>query len=98
MQLGEPFAFVRLWEMWRYSQGKTVPSCTIITAAGNDLLRPNHERIPLVLRRDMEVFWLDHSIHDPTALGSLLAPSHDDGMEVYEVSTLVTFAPTSDPK
>ena len=91
----EPSDFVTLWEMWRDYQHKIVPYCTIITTAGTDLLRPEHKRTPLVLRRDMELSWLDRSNNDPTALLSLPTPSHDDEMEVYEASILVNTVATS---
>ena len=54
MRSGEPFAFAGLWPAWRDPEDNTVPSCTIITTAANDLLRPIHERMPVVLPREME--------------------------------------------
>ena len=82
MRSGEPFAFAGLWSVWRDPDGNAIPSCAIITTAANDLLRPIHERMPVILPRDMEEFWLD-------ALTSVLAPYSSDEMETYEVSSLV---------
>ena len=98
MRSGEPFAFAGLWSVWRDSDGARIPSCAIITTAANDLLRPIHDRMPVVLPRDTEAFWLDRSIDDPGALGSVLAPYPDDALESYQVSTLVNSAANDGPE
>ena len=89
MRSGEPFAFAGLRETWREPQGEVVPSCTIITAEANDLLRPIHYRMPVILSRGDEDFWLDRGEIDPTALADVLKPYPADAMEAYEVSSLV---------
>ncbi|MDE2937348.1 MAG: SOS response-associated peptidase [Chloroflexota bacterium] len=93
----EPFAFAGLWETWRNPEGETVRSCTIITTEANDLLRPIHERMPVILPRELEEFWLDGDVDDSAALSDVLAPYPDGSMEVYEVSTLVNKATNSGP-
>ena len=89
MRTGDPFAFAGLWETWRDSEGTVIPSCTIITTSTSDLLRPIHDRMPVILPRDAENFWLDRSVDDPATLGSVLTPYDDEAMEAYEVSALV---------
>ena len=89
MKSGEPFAFAGLWDSWRDPSGEIVRSCTIITTEANDLLRPIHNRMPVILPREMESFWLDHDVDDPGALSSVLAPYPGEEMEAYEVSSLV---------
>ena len=89
MRSGEPFAFAGLWSAWRDPEDNTVPSCTIITTAANDLLRPIHERMPVVLPREMEGLRLDQSVDGPAALDGVLSPYLDGAMEAYEVSALV---------
>ena len=98
MRSGEPFAFAGLWSLWRDPDGNRIPSCAIITTAANDLLSPIHDRMPVVLPRHMENFWLDHAIDDPATLASVLAPYPDDTMEAYEVSTLVNSAANDAPE
>ena len=49
MRSGEPFAFAGLWETWKDPEGTVIPSCTIITTTPNDLLRPIHNRMPVIL-------------------------------------------------
>ena len=88
----EPFAFAGLWESWRNPEGETIRSCTIITTEANDLLRPIHERMPVILPRELEEFWLDGDVTDSAALTDVLSPYPDEPMEAYEVSPLVNKA------
>ena len=94
MRSGEPFAFAGLWSVWRYPDGNRIPSCAIITTGANDLLSPIHGRMPVILPREIEEFWLDSSIEDP----GVLNPYPDDGMEAYEVSRLVNSVTNDGPE
>ena len=98
MRTGEPFAFAGLWSVWKDPDGNRIPSCAIITTAANDLLRPVHDRMPVVLPKEMEEFWLDPTVDDPNMLASVLAPYSDDAMDVYEVSALVNSAANDGPE
>ena len=89
MRSEEPLAFAGIWSIWKDTEGNSIPTCAIITTSANELLRPIHHRMPVILPRNMEGFWLDRSIQDPGALRSVLTPYPDDAMEAYEVSTLV---------
>ena len=89
MRSSEPFAFAGLWETWRNPDGQAIPSCTIITTEANDLLSPIHDRMPVILSRENEDFWLDRSENDPAMLGSVLSPYPTDAMVAYEISSLV---------
>ena len=84
---GESFA--SLWESWRDPQGDIVRSCTIITTVANDLVRPIHDRMPVILSREMESFWLDHDVVDPQLLQQVLVPYPSGLMDGCEVSPLV---------
>ena len=89
MKSGEPFAFAGLWDAWRDPNGGIVRSCTIITTEANELLRPIHNRMPVILPRDLESFWLDHDVEDWEVLSDVLVPYQSAEMDVYEVSSLV---------
>ena len=82
----EPFGFAGLWEHWTSPEGEEVLSCTIITTAANELLRPVHERMPVILTRDAEALWLDPNTQDPEKLLPLLQQYPSDQMEFYPVS------------
>ncbi len=98
MRSGEPFAFAGLWSVWRDPDGNRIPSCAVITTAANDLLRPIHDRMPVILPRDLEDLWLDGSIDDPAALCSVLKPHPGDEMETHGVSSLVNFVANDGPE
>ena len=85
----EPFAFAGLWETWRDPEGKVLPSCTILTTEANELLKSIHHRMPVILSRDNEDFWLDRGENDPAALADVLEPYPANEMDAYEVSSLV---------
>ena len=95
---GEPFAFAGLWDTWRDPTGESVSSCTIITTEANELLRPIHDRMPVILPRDVEPLWLDHEMQDAAVLGGLLTPYPTAAMDAYEVSTLVNSAVNDGPE
>ena len=97
MKSGEPFAFAGLWESWKDPSGEAVRSCTIITTSANDQLRPIHHRMPVILPRDLEEFWLDSEVQEPSFLSQVLAPYPDNELDAYEVSTLVNTATNDDP-
>ena len=95
MASGEPFAFAGLWDAWRDPKGEVLRSCTIITTSANELLSPIHDRMPVILPRELESLWLDHDIQDPAALDGILRPYPAEAMEVHEVSSLVN-SPAND--
>ena len=97
MRSGEPFAFAGIWSMWKDPEDNSIPTCAIITTSANELLKPIHHRMPVILPRNMEGFWLDRSIQDTTELRSVLTPYPDDAMEAYEVSTLVNSVANDGP-
>jgi putative SOS response-associated peptidase YedK len=68
-----PFAFAGLWSIWRGGEDDVVRSCTILTTAANAAVAPLHDRMPVILRRDAEVAWLDPST-TRRQLEELLAP------------------------
>ena len=60
----------------------------------NGLLGPIHDRMPVILPRELESLWLDHDIQDP-ALAGILTPYTTAEMAAYEVSSLVN-SPAND--
>ena len=98
MESGEPFAFAGLWAMWRDSEGNRIPSCTVITTEANDLLRPIHHRMPVILPREMEELWLDRDVQDVAVLENALTAYPSELMQTYQVSTLVNSARNNVPQ
>ena len=92
MKSGEPFAFAGLWDTWKDPKGEIVRSCTIITTRANDPLNPIHNRMPVILPREMEGFWLEAGVREAGALSDVLAPYRGEDLDVYEVSPLMNRA------
>jgi putative SOS response-associated peptidase YedK len=86
-----PFAFAGLWEKWD-KHGDSMYTCTIITTKANELVKGVHERMPVILPKEWEEFWLDPAIDDTEYLKSLLRPYPAEEMKMYEVSTAVNSA------
>src|SRR3990170_4108942 len=70
----EPFSFAGLWETWTSPDGQEIKTCTIITTEANDLLKPIHDRMPVILTREAEAVWLDPTSQDSARLLPLLRP------------------------
>ena len=83
-----PFAFAGLWERWE-KDGQVVESCTIIVTEANDLMRPIHDRMPVILAAEDYDRWLDPSIVDGERIQSLLKPCHSQWLQAYPVSPAV---------
>jgi putative SOS response-associated peptidase YedK len=100
---GEPMAFAGLWEIWRDpavgdddDPDAWVRSCVIVTTRANDLLRPIHERMPVMLDESDWDRWLDPATADLGELEALLQPASDEWLEVYPVSTRVNSPDNND--
>jgi len=86
---GRPFAFAGLWEHWQGAEGKVIDSCTILTTTPNDLLRPLHHRMAVILAPHDYDLWLDPAIQEVDRLQPLLQPYPSEAMTAYPVSTRV---------
>jgi|ERR1041384_436994 putative SOS response-associated peptidase YedK len=91
------FGFAGLYERWRSPLGEAITSCTIITTEPNELVRPIHDRMPVILSKEVEDLWLDPSVEDPRRLLDLLQPYPADQMDAYPVSSLVNSVKNNTP-
>lgn len=85
----QPFAFAGLWEVWNAPDGSQIPSCTILTTQPNDLLRPIHNRMPVILSPEAYTTWLTPEEVALETLQRWLKPYPSLEMKMYPVSTLV---------
>jgi putative SOS response-associated peptidase YedK len=84
---GAPFAFAGIWAALQ-NGGGAVHSCAIVTCEPNELLRPIHDRMPVILDPEAEASWSSPD-SDPAALLDALRPADDEVLEVREVSDAV---------
>ena len=87
---GRPLALAGLWSGWRDPETEEVRrTFTIVTTTPNDLMRPIHNRMPVVVPFDAWDRWLDPALPDLGELQSLLVPAPDEDLEAYPVSRAV---------
>jgi putative SOS response-associated peptidase YedK len=87
---GRPLTLAGLWAGWRDDDtGEIRRTFTIVTSGPNSLMRPIHNRMPVVVPPEAWERWLDPSLSNPAQLQGLLQPFEDDHLEAYEVSRLV---------
>ena len=53
-----PFWLAGLWDRWIGADGSEVESCCVLTTAPNALVRPLHDRMPVILPDGLEEPWL----------------------------------------
>jgi putative SOS response-associated peptidase YedK len=94
---GKPFAFAGLWDRWN-KEGEEILSFTIITTRANELMQPIHDRMPVILHEKDEARWLDPELQDEDKLLPLLKSFPSDGMQAYEVSTIVNSPKNDTPE
>jgi putative SOS response-associated peptidase YedK len=83
------FAFAGLWECWHGNDGSALDSCTIVTTDANDLMRPLHDRMPVILPEENFAQWLDPKNENVPELEALLRPYAPSEMTAFPISTLV---------
>ncbi len=98
MRDGQPFAFAGLWARWQGQVGEQIDSYTILTTEPNDLVRPIHDRMPVILARHDYEIWLDPKMQDVEQLRPLLRPSPSDNLIADPVETLVNNPAFDDPR
>lgn len=88
LKSGEPLAFAGLRESWRPKDGAPLENFTILTTSENELMRPIHDRMPVILEPRDYGGWLDAG--DPARLPlDLLRPYSAEQMRAWPVSDRV---------
>ena len=81
------FAFAGLWDWWKDDKTRLNTTC-IITTAANELAKPVHDRMPVIIRPEHFGEWLDPNT--PSAqLRALLRPYPAEEMTATAVGTFV---------
>ncbi|HEX5736127.1 MAG TPA: SOS response-associated peptidase [Blastocatellia bacterium] len=89
LRSGKPFGFAGLYEFWTSPEGEAITTCTIITTEANEIMKPIHERMPVIIPKRDEDVWLDPATQDESLLLKLLKPYPAEEMEAYPVSKRV---------
>ena len=82
LKSGEPLGFAGLYEIWHGPDKVSLQTCTIITTDANDLIRPIHDRMPVIVPKTEEAAWINPDNQDSAGLLSILKPYPADLMEM----------------
>lgn len=107
------FCFAGLWERWvkpvardefvfddlcdEPAQGRTVETFTIITTEANEMMKPVHDRMPVILHPEHYRWWIDEE-RKGKDLQVLLRPYPAEDMDCCKVSTIVNNAKNDSPE
>jgi putative SOS response-associated peptidase YedK len=81
-----PIGMAGVYERWLSREGDVLDTCTILTTHANALLRPVHDRMPVIVAPEHYARWLDTG---DTDVADLLRPCPDDLLQVHPVSARV---------
>jgi putative SOS response-associated peptidase YedK len=95
MASGRLFAFAGLWEPPAASGAS--PTCAILTTEPNDVARPIHDRMPVILDPADYALWLDPAVTVPAEVRPLLRPFPAAAMTAFRVTTAVNRPAFDDP-
>ncbi len=97
LKSGEPFAFAGLWESWQPAQGPPLETFAILTTGPNEVMKPIHNRMPVILDPSDYAWWL--STGDPAKPPvELLRPFPAEKMRAWPVSNRVGYVRNNDPE
>jgi putative SOS response-associated peptidase YedK len=86
-----PFAFAGLWDAQPLPgpEGKLLQPCALLSTEANELVRPAHDRRPVILDPQHYVEWLDSGLTDPAALLPWLRPYPSEALTTFPVRDCV---------
>ncbi len=88
MKGGGPFAMAGLWEHWEKGD-EPLETCTILTTSPNELMKPLHDRMPVILPPDRFATWLGETPSTSDDLRLLMMPHAPEAMEAFPVRSTV---------
>ena len=89
LKTDEPMALAGLWEHWQGPEGQVIESCTILVTEANEVVKPIHDRMPVILLPETYATWLDPKDDLPAHLTPLLRPLDAGLMTARPVSKRV---------
>jgi putative SOS response-associated peptidase YedK len=86
LKSGGPFGFAGLHETWTSPDQQQLHTCTIITTEANRFIEPIHDRMPVIVPKDLEMKWIDPENQNHQELMSVLKPYLSEEMDMSEVT------------
>jgi putative SOS response-associated peptidase YedK len=94
LKSGQMMAMGGLWESWISPDGGILRTCAIVTTGPNALMRPIHDRMPVILAPQHWQAWLSAP---PEEVSGLLLPYSAEAMRAWPVDRRVSRAGEDDP-
>ena len=100
---GELLVMAGIYEIWRdptkdrEDDSAWLRTCSVITTEATDAAGHIHDRMPMVITRDVMDAWLAPDLTDPADALNLLAVTEAELLEAYPVSTAVNSVQNNDP-
>ena len=80
------FGFAGLYDIWTDKQtGKEIWSYTILTTVPNEIVGQYHDRMPVILDKELEEAWLNPDLVDVGRISQMLKPYPSEKMEEWRV-------------
>jgi putative SOS response-associated peptidase YedK len=92
-QDGAPMMLAGLWDIWQGTDGVRLRSFTLITTDANDIARPIHDRMPVIVEAEGWPLWLGEEDGDA---GALLCPAGAAILKAWPVSRRVNSPANND--
>jgi putative SOS response-associated peptidase YedK len=93
----ELFGLAGITELWRGPDGPVRTVC-LITTEPNELMRPIHDRMPVIVPPEDYGAWLDPANGEPEQLKRFIRPYPATRMTAHPVSKIVSNARNEGPK
>jgi len=91
-----PFALAGVWEHWEKA-GQVIESVAIIVTDGNAMMKPIHDRMPVIIDPGDFERWLSPGV-DGHQLLDLLRPHDEQGYEAYRIGAAVNKPQNNSPE
>ncbi len=91
-------ALAGLWEERLDPRGQPLASCTILTTGANELLRPLHDRMPVIIAPEDYDTWLDPANSDPESMQGMFVSAPSAELVITSVSPRVNRVANDDPQ
>ena len=88
----DPFALAGLFEAWHGKGGEIIESICLLTTEANSVVRPLHDRMPVILAQDDFAQWLDPAADSAADIAHLLVPCAPDRLSATPVNSKVNSA------
>lgn len=84
-------AVAAIRDTWQKND-EVIHSCCLITTEANPLMRPVHNRMPVILDEEGQAMWLNNAQCSKEQLVALMKPYPYEDLQGYRVTTLVNKA------